>query len=202
MNYDKNIALGVLALKVLIFNCSPVRNGATAEICSMAERALEDTFDVKSLCIDDHEFAFCKGCRGCHKTAECVIDDDIPLIMEEFERADVILAVSPSYWADVPGQFKAFIDRCTPWCNTHEPHLSISKGKKGYMVALRTGPNMAECERIIQTIGHFYGHLEIESRGTLGLCSVESKEDVKGKEKEILALCQRIKEDMSHGGEG
>ena len=41
-------------------------------------------------------------------------------------------------------------------CNTHEPHAKISSGKKGYVIALRTGPGMRECERIIATIEHFY----------------------------------------------
>jgi multimeric flavodoxin WrbA len=40
--------------------------------------------------------------------------------------ADIVVSVSPSYWADIPGQFKVFIDRCTPWCNTHEPHAKLS----------------------------------------------------------------------------
>jgi len=70
---------------------------------------------------------------------------------------------SAEWWINIPGQFKAFIDRCTPWCNTHEPHASIKPGKKGYAIALRTGPNMPECDRIIGNIEHFYGHLEIES---------------------------------------
>ena len=38
---------------------------------------------------------------------------------------------------------------------------------------------MKECERIIKTLEHFYGHLEIECCGSLGLCSVECKEDAK-----------------------
>lgn len=37
------------------------------------------------------------------------------------------------------------------WCNTHEPHATIPSGKKGYVIALRTGPNMPECEKIIAT---------------------------------------------------
>ncbi len=36
-------------------------------------------------------------------------------------------------------------------------------------------PNMPECERIIGSIDHFYGHLEIESVGHLGLTSIEYK---------------------------
>ncbi len=146
-------------MNALVINCSPVRNGATAEIASTAARCLAERYTVKSICIDDFRFDFCLGCRACHKTAECVQHDDITKIMDLFERADVIVSVSPSYWADVPGQYKAFIDRCTPWCNTHEPHASISGGKRGFAIALRTGPGVAECERIISTIEHFYGHL-------------------------------------------
>ena len=74
-------------------------------------------------------------------------DPVIREIMNEFDEADIIVSVAPSYWADIPGQYKAFIDRCTPWCNTHEPHAMIKPGKKGYAIALRTGPNMPECER-------------------------------------------------------
>ena len=112
--------------------------------------------------------------------------------MNEFEWADIIICVSPSYWADIPGQFKAFIDRCTPWCNTHEPHASISSGKRGYTIALRTGPSMRECDKIIGSIEHFYGHLEIECCGKLGLCSVEFRETVKDREDEIENFCKQI----------
>jgi len=112
--------------------------------------------------------------------------------MREYDYADIIFSVSPSYWADIPRQFKAFIDRCTPWCNTHEPHATIKPGKKGFTIALRTGPNMPECEWIIGSIEHFYGHLEIESVGHFGLTSIEYKEDVESRKQEILDFCKCI----------
>ena len=179
-------------MKALVINCSPVRNGATAEIVRIVSGELSARYDTKSICIDDYSFSFCKGCRSCHNTARCVQADDIALIMAEFDSADVIVSVAPSYWADIPGQFKAFIDRCTPWCNTHEPHATIKSGKKGYSVALRTGPSMRECERIIGSIEHFYGHLEIECCGSLGLCSVEYKEAVGPRKAEIVDFCKNI----------
>ena len=182
-------------MNALVINCSPVRDGATAFIADTVSEQLYGKFDVKNICIDDYCFAFCKGCRSCHKTAKCVINDDIGVIMEEFEKADIIVCISPSYWADIPGQFKAFIDRCTPWCNTHEPHASVSRGKKGYAVALRTGPGMKECERIIQSIEHFYGHLEIACCGHLGLCSVEYRKDAEGRKEEIINFCNMILSD-------
>ena len=179
-------------MKALVINCSPVRNGATAEIVSIVSQELSKKYDVKSICIDDYTFSFCKGCRSCHSTAKCVIEDDIQVIMDEFDAADVIVSVSPSYWADIPGQYKAFIDRCTPWCNTHEPHATIRPGKRGYAIALRTGPSMPECERIIKSIEHFYGHLEIQAVNSLGLCSVEYKENVEHRKREIIAFCEDI----------
>ncbi len=177
---------------VLVINCSPVRNGATAEIVKTVSQLLSSRYQTKSVCIDDYNFAFCKGCRSCHSTAECVQEDDVTLLMNEFEIADIIVSVSPSYWADVPGQYKAFIDRCTPWCNTHEPHKTIPAGKKGYSIALRTGPHMKECERIIGTIEHFYGHLEIDCCGSIGFCSIESKNDVSKITADLEKFCMNI----------
>lgn len=179
-------------MNVLVMNCCPVRTGATAEIVKIVSEQLSNKYSVRSICIDDYKFGFCRGCRRCHVTAKCVQHDDIDLIMSEYEWADIVISVAPSYWADVPGQFKAFIDRCTPWCNTHEPHATIGKGKKGYSIALRTGPSMRECDRIIGSIEHFYGHLEIECCGKLGLCSVEFKETVQQRTKEIIDFCNQI----------
>jgi len=86
-----------------------------------------------------------------------------------------------------------FIDRCTPWCNTHDPHATISQGKKGYSIALRTGPSIRECNKIIESIEHFYGHLNIAASGRLGLCSVENKTDVQNRANEIEEFCNILK---------
>ena len=178
--------------RLLVINCSPVRTGATAEIVNLVSDCLRDRYEVKTICIDDFDISFCKGCRTCHNTAKCIQHDDVDMVIEQFEWSDIIISVAPSYWADVPGQFKVFIDRCTPWCNTHEPHATISAGKKGYTIALRTGPSMRECNRIIESIEHFYGHLEIECCNRLGLCSVENKEAVEPRKNEIIQFCNKI----------
>jgi multimeric flavodoxin WrbA len=179
-------------MNVLLINCSPVKNGATSEIINVVTSFLETKYDIRNICIDDYEIKFCKGCRTCHKTAKCIHNDDVLRVIEEYTKADIIISVAPSYWADIPGQFKAFIDRCTPWCNTHEPHAIIGHGKKGYSIALRTGPSMKECNRIIESIEHFYGHLEIIPMDSIGLCAIEYKEDVENRRSEIEDFCNGI----------
>ena len=180
-------------MKILVINCSPVRNGATAEIVSIVKKCVEKENTVDTVCIDDFEIKLCKGCRKCNEIAECFQEDDVVKLMKKYDWADRIVSVSPSYWADVPGQFKVFIDRCTPWCNTHVPHAKLASGKKGYVIALRTGSSMLECERVISSIEHFYGHLEIEPCGKLGLCGVEFKENLNGRLEEIKTFCELIK---------
>jgi multimeric flavodoxin WrbA len=127
--HTNQISGGIL-IKVLLINCSPVKNGATSEIINVVNSLLNTINDIRNICIDDYEIKFCKGCRTCHKTAKCIHNDDVLRVIEEYNRADIIISVAPSYWADIPGQFKVFIDRCTPWCNTHEPHATIGHGKK------------------------------------------------------------------------
>lgn len=180
-------------MNALVLNCSPVRNGATAEIVCLVHNSLDSRYTVRCVCIDDYDISFCRGCRTCHETAECVIqNDDMNKLMDEYEWADVIVQVSPSYWAELPGQFKAFIDRCTPWCNTHEPHAKLIGGKRGYNIVLRTGPHKKECERIIESMEHFYGHMEIDSRANMSLCSIENRDDVLKRKDEVIEFCNKI----------
>ena len=62
-------------MKALIINCSPVRTGATAEIVRLVSEQISAKHIVKTICIDDYSFSFCRGCRSCHETAKCVMSD-------------------------------------------------------------------------------------------------------------------------------
>ena len=51
---------------------------------------------------------------------------------------------------------------------------------------------MQECERIIGSIMHFYGHMEIESCSSLGLCGIEYKEELAPRTEELRQFCKKI----------
>ena len=86
-------------MKALIINCSPVRTGATAEIVKIIEGELSSRYDTKSICIDDYSFAFCKGCRSCHKTAKCIMPDPqlTREMMNPFDEPHIIISDAPTY---------------------------------------------------------------------------------------------------------
>lgn len=51
---------------------------------------------------------------------------------------------------------------------------------------------MPECDRVISSIEHFYGHLEIRATAHLHLCAVSCREDVSGRAEEIRAFCDVV----------
>ncbi|MDR0307030.1 MAG: flavodoxin family protein [Chitinispirillales bacterium] len=181
--------------KILFINASPKRNGATDKLLSLVTMNLnKETFDHKVINLSDYDINYCAGCKICYKTSECVQKDDIHAIMRDIEASDIIVTISPSYWADITGQLKVFIDRCTPYCNTHEHHAAFSKGKEGYAIALRTGQSPCECLHIIETINHFYGHLEIDfdEKFNMYLCGINNSRDILKYEKEIKCFADLI----------
>lgn len=57
----------------------------------------------------------CRACYGCLKGGTCVIDDDMQKIYPELDRADAVLFVSPLYYATLPAQALAVINRLYPY---------------------------------------------------------------------------------------
>ncbi len=51
---------------------------------------------------------------------------------------------------------------------------------------------MRECNRIIESIEYFYGHMEIKCCDGLGLCSTEYKGVVEERKNEIIDFCNNI----------
>jgi multimeric flavodoxin WrbA len=88
--------------------------------------------------------------------------DDMDRITADLLEADVVLIASPSYWGDVTGQLKVFIDRCLPLCNARTGSTPVPPGKVGIAVAIRAGTRRAENQHLIDTIEHYFGHLGIE----------------------------------------
>ena len=70
-------------MKVLVVNCSPVKNGATAEIVKLVTNYMNTSFEAKSICIDDYKVELGKRCRSCHKTAKCIQQDDVTMSLSK-----------------------------------------------------------------------------------------------------------------------
>lgn len=167
-------------MKVLLLNAGAKDCGATQEILLAMQAELPEDSSFELLCLGNLNLGFCKGCKACYGIGECVQEDDVQRVLDAIDRAGRIVIAAPSYWADIPGQFKVFIDRCTPYSNTspNPKRRTLKSGKRCYAIALRTGTRPAECRHIIDTVEHWCGHMGLTFSGSMFFCGVEGKEDL------------------------
>ncbi len=167
-------------MRILFLNLSPKNCGATQEILLALREAVPAGVESELACLGDMDIGYCKGCKACYQAHGCVLRDDMQVLMEKLEAADVLVLAAPSYWADVPGVCKSFIDRCTPYSDTNpdpgRPRLRA--GKKCYGIALRTGRRPLECEHILGTIQHWCGHMGVEMAEGVYFCGIEGRQDI------------------------
>ncbi|MEH2933880.1 flavodoxin family protein [Acutalibacter sp. JLR.KK004] len=167
-------------MRILLLNLSPKNYGATQEILKTLQEAAPKEAETELVCLGDWDIRYCKGCKACYKIRACVVQDDMRALMDKVEAADVLVLAAPSYWADVPGVCKSFIDRCTPYSDTNPdpdgPRLRA--GKRCYGIALRTGVRPMECEHILGTIEHWCGHMGITFSEGVFFCQIEGKSDI------------------------
>jgi len=105
----------------------------------MLRTVLEATgCDYELINLRDKNIKPCTACGGCYKTHKCIVKDDMQEIRQKLEKADAIVLGSPTYFANVTGIMKNFIDRCLP--------LYLSEKLKGKKVALISIGNFGKGE--------------------------------------------------------
>lgn len=186
----------IVNVKILLVNASAKNYGATQEILLTIKKEISDTESVKIICLGDMNIGYCKGCKTCYDTCECVQKDDVDYIINDIDNSDIIVIAAPSYWADIPGQFKVFIDRCTVYSDTNPNpnHRTLKSGKRCYAIALRTGTRPVECEHIIDSIRHWCGHMRINMVDSMYFCGINDAKDIVQYKKSI---CQKSNEWIS-----
>jgi multimeric flavodoxin WrbA len=189
-------------MKALCIIGSPREKGSTAFIVDrVIEGMVERGVDVKRYGLGALKIRYCQGCHACEETRRCAQRDDMDLVIQDLLEADIVLVASPSYWGDVTGQLKVFIDRCTPLCDAKTGETPVPPGKVGVAVAIRAGQSVTENQHIVDTIAHFFGHLGIELVGAYTLEGVEQPADLEGRAEEIreaYELGLRVAERVQH----
>ena len=77
-----------------------------------SEKLVLAGYEVEYINLYEKKIDYCKGCRKCLKTCECVFQsDDMAEITNEIKDADLIILAAPVYWANVPAVVKNLFDR-------------------------------------------------------------------------------------------
>ncbi len=122
-------------MKIIGISGSP-RNKNTNYMLRTLLDATGQSYDL--ILLKDKNIKPCAACGGCYKTHRCIVKDDMREISRKLEKADAIVFGSPTYFANVTGIMKNFIDRCLP--------LYLSEKLKNKRVALVSVGNFRKGE--------------------------------------------------------
>jgi len=100
-------------MKIACVLGSPRPNGNSAAIArrflDIAEAlgAVSETFILNKL-----SYRGCQACYACKTKLEtCILKDDLSRVLEAVRESDVLVLATPTYYGDVSGQLKCFLDR-------------------------------------------------------------------------------------------
>ncbi len=146
-------------MKVLGISGSMRKEGNTAQLIKVIlQRCKEAGIKTEFVSLAGKKIMPCLGCEKCKKKKWCINEtDDWDGIARKVLDCDVLVIGSPTYYYDVGGQIKNFIDRT--YSLYHDRKLA---GRKGVAVAVHANKGAV---RTIQTIEGFLSSHEFASLG-------------------------------------
>jgi multimeric flavodoxin WrbA len=148
-------------MKVLGLSGSMRKNGNTALLIrEILRRCEEGGVKTEFVSLAGMKINPCLGCEKCREKKLCVIEnDDWNEIIGKVMACDVLVIGSPTYYYDVNGHLKNFIDRT--YSLYHDRKLA---GKKGVAVAVHANKGAG---RTVKTIEGFLSTHEFASLGSV-----------------------------------
>jgi len=105
-------------MKILVFNGSPKKEKSdTLHITRAFLGGMEEVSaqEIHIINVADRHIEFCRGCFVCkYNGGQCVIDDDMRVILEQMLASDLLLFSFPLYCYGMPAILKNLIDRTLP----------------------------------------------------------------------------------------
>lgn len=129
----------------VIISGSPYGQGKCARVAELLGTLLNERTKDSAQCFSIANLAIhgCIGCDSCKDTGDCIYGDDARLVQEALEDADAVLVISPIYFAGVPSQLKALLDRFQPYYWKREALLAqggkIPRKKPLYLALIGDG---------------------------------------------------------------
>ena len=99
-------------MNILILSGSPRKGGNTELLAEAFAKGAAEHHHVEIVSVRDYKVNPCLGCNACFKTnGICAQKDDMAIIYEMMNQADMLVIASPVYFYGFSAQLKAVIDR-------------------------------------------------------------------------------------------
>ena len=123
-------------MKIVCVLGSPRRKGNSAAIAQrFLDRAAALGAETESFHLNTLSYRGCQACYACKtKLNRCILKDDLSNVLEAVKQADVLVLATPTYYGDISGQLKCFVDRTYSYLKpdylTNSQPSRLASGKK------------------------------------------------------------------------
>lgn len=164
--------------KVVCFLGSPRTNGNSEILAhALAKGAQQAGHSVSSLNCAKLDLNGCLDCRGCwKKNTPCVQSDDMALVYEKLEWADIFVFATPLYFFTWSTQIKPIWDRMLPYFGA-EP-LKRLVDKKAILLATAGDTEPSCFDGLKATFRHSCGYAGWPILGEICATGVYGKGDI------------------------
>ena len=163
-------------MNILIISGSPRKGGNTELLAEAFAKGASAHHHVEIVSVRDVKVNPCLGCNACFvsKSNSCAQKDDMTLIYEKMNHADMLVIASPVYFYGISAQLKAVIDRF------HNPIRDSFHIKKMalLLVGAATLPELFDAILTEYNLGLKF--FNMEDAGKVLVRGVKDKGDIKG----------------------
>lgn len=184
--------------KTLAILGSPHKKGITAKMLDIAVDASKAKGnEVIFVNLYDKNIQFCRGCRKCMQTQECVMkNDDITEIAKHIKESDTVILSAPVYWANVPAVVKNLFERLLGTAMEEtttfpKPHLS---GRKYILLTACNTPMpfaklCGQSTGAVRAMKEFFKTSGMKCKGVIVCGNTGRKTDLPDKVKHKIERC-------------
>ena len=161
--------------KILFIDGCPRKDGVLMRTSRLfIEMLTERGWHADVVDLYDVRLAPCRGCLRCRESRMCMLDDDAAEIAEKMRGADLVVLAAPTFFANVPGPAKNFMDRMSgaAFDTRRRPRFSRDTG---YILVTSCGASgladriSGQSAGAIRAMRRFFGMSGMRFRGCLAV---------------------------------
>lgn len=188
-------------MKVLGIMGSPRIKGNTDLLLDEVLRGAESQqAEVEKIIVDKMKITPCREYYGCLKDGNCVMRDDMDVIIPRLLEADGIIVASPMFFYGITAQLKALIDRCQAlWVRRNVLKTLPDSKKKGVFIGVGATKGKQLFDGSILTIKYFFQAFGVEYADELLVRGVDKRGEIKEYPdllKEAFELGERLAQEL------
>lgn len=168
-------------MKVLGIMGSPRIKGNTDLLLDEALKGAQSRqAEIEKIIVDRMKITPCKEYYGCLKDGNCVMRDDMDVIIPRLLEADGIIVASPMFFYGITAQLKALIDRCQAlWVRRNILKNLPESKKKGAFIGVGATKGKQLFDGSILVIKYFFRAFGAEYVDEMLVRGVDKRGEIK-----------------------